>query len=81
MSSKGFSGLEWILIVAFLAIALGWIQLPSFGPSTTPTTPSAPTTPSVPSQAPGCQVEDTTLNLNPQDVFAKGTEVDVRTAY
>jgi len=79
MSRKGFSGLEWIVIIAFLAIALGWIQLPSFGPSET--APSAPAAPSVPSAAPGCQVEDTSMNLNPQDIFAKGTEVDVRTAY
>jgi hypothetical protein len=76
MKRKGLSGLEWIIIAVFLAIALGIIQIPSPTPTPAPQ-PPAPG----PAPAPICMVEDTTLDLNPQDIFAKGTEVDIGTYY
>jgi len=44
--------------------------------------PTPVTTPTqVPAVAPGCKVEDTTIDLAPQDIFAKGSNVDLQVDY
>jgi len=69
-----------IVLVGGLIVLAALGKLPGLGDQA-PAAPSAPATPSVPTPAVGCQVEDTSVDLAPQDTFSRGSNVDIEVDY